>query len=202
MGNNIKFSFRVGRVEDCPSIAHRVNHSAQGAVDYLYQGISTNRSPIELLSDQMATEVHYSFANTMVAETAGHIVAIALSFPASGLAVNETMLTALTPEKLHYLKYFCDNSIKDSWHLDAIYVDQEFRQLGLGDQLLSRVKQQAEYYHYPFLQAFVFANNEGATRFYQSRGFEVDLQIVVDTHEFLKDKKRLLRMRCKLGANH
>lgn len=202
MGNKIKFSFRPGRVEDCPAIAHRVNRSAQGAVDYLYQGIRINKSPIELLSDQMATEVHYSFANTMVVETAGRIVAIALSFPASGLSVNETMLKVLAPEKLDYLRYFCDNRLKDSWHLDAIYVDKEFRQQGLGDQLVSRVKQQAEYYHYPFLQAFAFANNEGAIRFYQSRGFEIDLEIVVDTHEFLKDKKRLLRMRCKINANH
>ncbi len=186
-------------MEDCSAIAHMINEASEDAVNYLLQDSKLDKSAITLLAEQLAREVHYSYANTLVAEIEQDIpIAMALSFPATGLILDESLLQNYTASKKQYLKYFRDNRINDSWHLDAIYVAIEYRHLGLGRKLLTEVKQRARYYKFPTLQVFVFASNNAAVQFYQRNDFVVDKEIQVDSHEFLKHKKKLLRMCCTL----
>ena len=190
---------RQGKIEDCDVIARMINDASDDAVSYLLEGLKAGESPISLLASQLKSEVHYSYANTFIGEGENNLpIAMALSFPATGLVFNEDLLKSYNDSKRQYLRYFCDNRINDSWHLDAIYVENEYRGLGLGQLLLGEVKQRAQYYNFPALQVFVFGANKEAIGFYQSSNFIVDKEIDVDSHEFLKDKQQLLRMRCEL----
>ena len=125
---------------------------------------------------------------------------MALSFPASGLLLNEQMKQYYSAQQFQYTQYFVDNKLRGSWHLDAICVNSEYRRNGIGKLLLESVKQQANHYKFPALEVFVFANNEGAIRLYQRNGFVVHKPIDVSNHEFLSDKSPLLLMRCDLAA--
>lgn|GEM_PF-4984882 len=193
------YRIREGRVEDCSAIAYMINEASEDAVNYLLKDSKSDKSPITLLAEQLANEVHYSYANTLIAEIEQDLpMAMALSFPASGLILDESLLQNYSASKKQYLKYFCDNRINDSWHLDAIYVATKYRHLGLGQKLLGEVKQRARYYKFPTLQVFVFGSNKAAVQFYQRNDFIIDREIQVDAHEFLKHKHKLLRMRCEL----
>jgi len=186
-------------LSDCADIARLINESAEGAVDYLFGNVSQDATSAEqIMSNLLTREVHYSYANTVVAKLAGEVVGMALSFPANGLIHNEPMRQYYSAAQFQYIQYFVDNKLKDSWHLDAICVDSEFRGGGMGRKLLDAVKQQAQYYKFPTLEVFVFASNTGAIRFYQCNGFVTYDEIETINHEFLGDKSPLILMRCDL----
>jgi GNAT superfamily N-acetyltransferase len=194
-----RWHVREGRKADCSVLARMIDSASEGAAQYLFEGLRVDRSPLELLADQLTTEVHYSYANTLVITEDDETPAgMALSFPASGLVLGEAALNLHSDNKQQYLKYFIDNKINDSWHLDAIYVDEPLRSDGLGKKLLNEIKHKAAYYKFPTLQVFVFGVNERALGFYLHNDFVIDKEISVGSHEFLKDKKMLVRMRCNL----
>ncbi len=193
-----KYHIRCGELRDCAEIAQMIDSSAEGAVDYLYQNLKHEKTAIDILAEQLASEVHYSYANTLVAECERSVVAMALSFPSNGLQLDTNMLSNFSSSKQRYLHYFIDNRLTDSWHLDALYVAGPQRNIGIGHQLLARVKKQASGYGFPTLQVFVYSTNTGAIRFYQRNNFTVDKSIYVEEHEFLKHKQGLLRMSCVL----
>ncbi len=193
------FSIRDGQLSDCVVIAQLVNESSAGAADYLFSDASqVGVSAEKRVSELLASEVHYSYANTLMVEIEGKVVGMALSFPASGLLLNEQMKQYYSAQQFQYIQYFADNKLKDSWHLDAICIDGKYRRNGIGKQLLEAVKQQASYYKFPMLEVFVFASNAGAIQFYQRNGFVACKQIDASNHEFLRDKSPLILMRCDL----
>lgn len=198
-----EFSIRDGQLSDCLVIARLVNESSGGAADYLFDHASqkSGASAEEIVSELLAKEVHYSYANTIVAQIEGKVIGAALSFPASGLLLNEQIKQYYSAEKFQYIQYFTDNKLKDSWHLDAICIEDVCRGNGIGKQLLDAVKQQASYYKFPLLEVFVFASNVGAIRFYQQNGFVECKKIDASDHEFLSDKSPLVLMRCDLPNN-
>lgn len=199
MADLCKYKIRMAEIHECQDIARMIDGSAEGALNYLYQNIQAGESAINMLAQQLATEVHYSYANTLVIEYEQQIMAMALSFPATGLMLDKGVLNSISPAKRDYYKYFIDNRKIDCWHLDAIYVSSSQRNKGLGKELLVHVKKQAMSYGFPCLQVFVFASNAGAIRFYQQNDFIIDKHIDVSAHEFLNVKRQLLRMTCSLN---
>tara|TARA_R110002049_G_scaffold147342_1_gene310068 strand:+ start:33569 stop:34216 length:648 start_codon:yes stop_codon:yes gene_type:complete len=194
-----EFSIRDGQLSDCHVLARLINESSKGAADYLFnQKDNHGKNAEEMVSELLAREVHYSYANSIVVQFEGNVVGMALSFPSSGLMLSEQIKQHYSERQFQYVKYFAENTIADSWHLDAICIDAEYRGNGIGRDLLQKVKQQASYYKYPELEVFVFANNTGAIRFYQRHGFAECKEIDVSGHEFLNDKSPLLLMRCQL----
>lgn len=194
-----EYLIREGRLSDCSVIAGLVNKSSAGAADYLFGSSSPDRNAAEIkLTKLLASEVHYSYANTVVVQRENEVIGMALSFPAIGLLANEKMKQYYSAQQFQYIQYFADNKLKDSWHLDAICLDSECRGNGIGKQLLAAVKKQACYYQFPMLEVFVFSSNAGAIRFYQRNEFVVCKQIDTSSHEFLNDKSPLLLMRCDL----
>ena len=197
-----ELSIRDGQLPDCQVIARLVNESSGGAADYLFAHESNSGATAEeVMTKLLASEVHYSYANTLIVEVEGKVIGMALSFPASGLLLNEQVKQFYSAQQFQYIRYFVDNKLKDSWHLDAICIDSEYRGNGVGIQLLEAVKQQAIYYKFPVLEVFVLASNAGAIRFYQRNGFVVCKKIDTSNHEFLGDKSLLLLMRYDLFDN-
>lgn len=191
-----KFLVREGRLSDCADIARLINQSAKGAGDYLFgQGVQASEDAEKIISDLLSREVHYSYANAMLVDMGNQVVGMSLSFPSSGLILNENVKHYYSEQQFQYIQYFVDNKLTDSWHLDAICVNSELRGKGIGQQLLDGVKQQAAYYGFPTLEVFVFAVNVGAIRFYQRNQFRICNEIDVAKHEFLSDKGPLMLMR-------
>ncbi|MDW3095347.1 MAG: GNAT family N-acetyltransferase [Gammaproteobacteria bacterium] len=197
-----KFLIREGRLSDCADIARLINQSAQGAGDYLFGQEKLKPGGAEkIMSDLLSREVHYSFANTIVMDLANKVIGIALSFPSSGLMINENVKQYYSEQQFQYIQYFVDNKLTDSWHLDAICVNSDCRGMGIGQRLLDSVKQQAAYYNFPTLEVFVFATNVRAIKFYKRNQFVISREIDVANHEFLTDKGPLVLMRFDFERN-
>ena len=193
------FSIRNGRLSDCPVLARLINESSSGAADYVFSHSSQHGDAAgKKVSELLASEVHYSFANTIVAQIESDVVGMALSFPASGLLLNEQAKQHYSAQQFQYIQYFVDNKLNNSWHLDAICIRRKHRGRGIGTQLLEQVKQQAKHYKFPSLEVFVFSSNPDAIRFYHRNGFNMCKQIDTSNHEFLSDKSPLLLMCCDL----
>lgn len=195
-----KYHIRQAKVADCKVLAQMIDYSANGAATYLYENMKQELTPLDMLSAQLQSDVHYSYANALVVECNGEVVAMALSFPSNGLQLDEGLLENFELAKQRYFKYFIDNRIGDSWHLDAIYVNDRHRDNGLGSELLARVKRMAKQFGFPALQVYVFASNEAAIRFYLSNDFSQVKKIDLADHEFLGQHRYLLQMQCKLNA--
>ena len=193
-----EYLVRSASLADCQIIADMINKSAEGAVDYLFGNMQQATRGVSVLASQLSTEVHYSYANTLVVERNSDVVAAALSFPSSGLVLNDDFFQHFDADKKQYFEYFSSNSITDAWHLDALFVDKDHRKLGLGTKLLDKIKQQARQYDFPVLQVFAFASNKLALEFYQTNGFLRDKKINVSSHNFLQDKQGLVRLLCNL----
>lgn len=178
-------------MSDCAVLAELINESAEGAVDYLFADLN---SPIESMKFLLEQEVYYSYANTIIAEIKNEVVGMALCFPADGLVIGEQMKENYSEEKLQYVRFFVDNKIADSWHLDALCVRSEFRNQGIGAALLAAVKDKAVQCCFASASVFVFGSNDAAIRFYQRHGFVQRSDINTREQEFLRDKKFLRLM--------
>lgn len=189
---------REGRESDCLILAELINESADGAVEYLFAGLSSRHSPVESMAQLLAQEVYYSYENAVVAEFEGNVVGMALSFPEEGLSINSQMQKRYSAQKLQYIRYFVDNKIAGSWHLDALCVHADFRNYGIGARLLAAVKENALRYNFSKVGVFVFGSNEAGTRFYKRHGFVGQVSIDTQEQEFLRDKKCLRLLELKL----
>lgn len=189
--------FREGELDDCDVLAQLINDSAEGAVEYLLADVS-QQSALEVMSAMLAHEVFYSYANTVVAEADGKVVGMVLSFPATGLRMDEQLANHYAVEKVQYINYFVENKIPNCWHLDALCVHQDYRNHGIGGRLLDAVKLKAIECAYPSVGVYVFATNINAYRFYQRHGFEFRKDVNVTEHEFLRDKQKLRLLECAL----
>lgn len=195
MSESNQYCLRRAEVTDCKTLARMIDGSSDGAVNYLYQNVKPNLAPLDVLAGQLVSEVYYCYANSLVVEYQDEVVAMVLSFPSDGLNIDMHLLQHLDAAKQQYLRYFADNRLANSWHMDALYVEESHRNNGLGRQLLNEVKRQAQKYNFPMLQMFVYATNTNAIRFYQANGFLMDKKINLSAHEYLKDKQQLIRMR-------
>ncbi len=195
-----KYQIRDARLDDCKDLARMIDGSSDGAVTYLYENLKPGISPVDVMCEQLKSEVHYSYANSLVVECDEKIVAMALSFPSSGLQLDSNLLENFDLVRQQYFRYFIDNRINDSWHLDAIYVDGVYRSSGLGRRLLEKVKHSAIEFGFPVLQVYVFESNKAAIKFYCDNGFSQVKKIELDAHVFLKRHGSLLLMKCNLSV--
>lgn len=185
---------RVGRREDCSLLADLINESAKGAIDYLLSESNLAQSPVAVMSNMLAHELYYSYENSIVAEYQGKVIGAALNFPADGLMISEQMAAHYSSQKLQYIQYFVDNKIEDSWHLDALCVQADFRGYGVGEILLEAVKKDALDFGFSRIGVYVFGSNVRAIEFYKKNGFQLLETIDTDKHEFLHDKECLCLM--------
>lgn len=180
------------------TLAELINESAMGAIDYLLANVVEGQTALEVMSEMLAREVYYSYENVLVAEHQGDVIGMALSFPADGLTMGEQLDDIYSPQQLQYIRYFVENKLDDSWHLDALCVHEKYRSAGVGACLLNHVKRIASDYEFRKLGMYVFGSNERAIRFYKKHGFIERGKIDTSEHEFLSDKRYLCLMDCPL----
>ena len=193
----MNFIVQRAQSSDCLSLAKYINESCEGAIEYLIEG-DQNRSSLEIMSQQLSRETHYSYANSIIAMQENHMIGMALSFPADGLMMAEQMFEQCSQQRLRYIQYFVENKLQDSWHLDALCVSDNRRSQGVGAALIENVKNEARQYEYKALEAFVFSTNTRAIAFYQRNGFVKQAEIDTHDHEFLSSRGPLLLMSAEL----
>jgi len=173
--------YRAARKEDSYRVAELDYIASGGAAEYLFYDLVPNLTPIEVIANGLENDFYpHSYRSAIVAESDGEVIGMSLSFPAKFHKIDDEMRNSFPPERLEHFKEFFSARVDDSYLIDAICVDKEHRNRGIGEALLKKTIEKAHNEGFSLLSLIVFADNQSAIKFYEDHGFitvrEVELK--------------------------
>ncbi len=88
-------------------------------------------------------------------------------------------------DRINHFKHFFSAPVEDSYFLDALCVDDNFRNRGIGSKLIELTKSKARIEGYSSLCLLVFKDNTNANNVYKKNGFEVIDWIELPSHKLM-----------------
>jgi len=165
-------AFRNAAKKDCSDLAILADVATRGLSSFLWAtSASVGQSPFEIGRSFIRTQTdHFThYAKWQIAEIDGS-TAGALNCCLLPVSVSDRYL-AHSPEvtrNLNELKVVAGGT----WYITAAAVFPEYRNLGIGKDLLSRAEASARQQGIENITLMVGSFNEGARRLYQRFGFE------------------------------
>jgi ribosomal protein S18 acetylase RimI-like enzyme len=101
-------------------------------------------------------------------------------------------------ERLEHFSHFYSSRIENSFLLNALCVSKNYRRRGIGEKLISLVKEKAVENGYNALSLIVFADNALAMPFYKHIGFEIVRKVELQRNEFIKHDDGCFLMKCEI----
>ncbi|MFQ6024794.1 MAG: GNAT family N-acetyltransferase [Acidiferrobacterales bacterium] len=184
--------FRKATVDDCYKIAELFRIASGGVAEYVWTTLAPDYpglTPIEIGAKRYASDqTVFSYKNTVVVELDGKVAGILVTFPIEEESGEDMGTTAEPPDRSgesDVLEPYSKLEAPASWYICAMAFFPEFRGLGLGTQLLSIARQQAQEKEYHELSLIAFERNTGAVRLYERNGFKVIDRASVVSHELI-----------------
>ncbi len=178
--------YRPARKEDCRRIAELDYIASDGAAEFLFHDLVPDASAIDVITHGLENdEDPHSFLNAIVAEHEGDVIGMALSYPAKFHQVTDEMRKFFPADRLEHFKDFFASRVDDSYLLDALCVEEDYRNQGIGEKLIDLTKTKASKEGYHTLSLIVFSDNIRAQALYQRNGFEWVKHVNLQPHEFI-----------------
>ena len=178
--------YRPARKEDCRRIAELDYIASAGAVEFLFRDLVPDASPVDVVTYSLEKDDDpHSYRNTIVAEHDGKVIGMALSYPAKFHEITDEMREFFPADRLEHFKDFFSSRVDDSYLLDALCVEEDYRGQGIGERLIDLTKTKALKEDYHALSLIVFADNIRAQALYQRNGFEWIKHIDLQPHELI-----------------
>ncbi|MDF2636500.1 MAG: GCN5-related N-acetyltransferase [Pelosinus sp.] len=181
--------YRTGKQEDSLSIAEGIDRASGGIVDFLFHDLVGQYTPAQVMAksieERQGTD---SYENAIVAEYQDNIIGVVYSYSAKFHGITDSTRSFFPGDRLAFLKDFYNSRVEDSWFLDSIYVDEEFRGAGIGSKLIQLTKQRAKDNGLTKLSLMVMADNAVARRTYERNGFGIVKHIDVQEHPLIPHK--------------
>ena len=95
------------------------------------------------------------------------------------------MAAFFPPERLDHFRHVFSAPVKDSYFLDALCVDRDFRNRGIGSKLIALTKTRARNEGYDSLCLIVFKDNTRARKMYENNGFKAIDRIELPPHRLI-----------------
>jgi ribosomal protein S18 acetylase RimI-like enzyme len=127
---------------------------------------------------------------------------MAMSYPSVLHGITEEMREFIPGDRLEHLTDFYAARVENSWYLDALAVNPEFRGEGIGTELIGLVKARGWDRGYRTLSLVTFADNEAALRVYGSVGLETVRQVEILPNEFIDHEGGGLLLKCDIASLH
>ncbi len=199
--NISKVTFRAARKEDSHRIAELDNMASEGALDFLFHNLIPGMTPVQIVANGLEND-HYphSYRSVIVAEHDKRIVGMSLSFQSSYHAITDEVRTFFPPDRLEHFRDFFSSRVEDSYFLDALAVDEEYRRRGIGAELILRTIRKAKQEGFGTLSLIVFADNERALGLYKKIGFTTVKRIKLEAHPLIPHDGGCLLMRHIFGG--
>ena len=159
-----------------------------GYVDEAFEGLfgfMLGRKVAEIVASAYTQPGHdFSYQNTVFAERDGTIVGMATGYTAEQhrrtsnqalkLAASKNSLSKIGAVLLCFRLRFLGTDTDGDFYLQAIAVDKEYRGKGIGTELMDAIENRARECGSTRLFLDAAARNEGARRFYERRGMNVE----------------------------
>ena len=187
--------YRSARKEDSYRIAELDYIASGGASEYLFHNLVPNSTPVQLITYGMENDFYpHSYRSVIVAELDNKVVGMTLSFPAEFHCINDEMRKSFPAERLEHFKEFFSARVNNSYMIDAICVDKEYRNKGIGEKLLEKTIEKEHKEGFSLLSLLVFADNHKAIKFYKAHGFTTVREVELKQHELIPHKGGCLLM--------
>jgi len=195
----MKVNYREAKKEDSYRIAELDNIASDGAIEYLFHDLIPNVSPVQIVASNLENDLYpYSYRSTIVAECDNKIVGISLSFPTKHHKITDEMQKFFPAERIEHFKNFFSTRIEGSYFLDALCVDEKYRNKGVGSELIDLTKTKAQKEGYNVLSLIVFVDNINAQRMYQRNGFEIIKNIELKPHKIIPHEGGCVLMKANI----
>jgi ribosomal protein S18 acetylase RimI-like enzyme len=202
-----KTNFRAATVDDCYTIAQLVRIASDGVSEYVWSTL-TDEYPgltlIEIGAKRYANEDSlFSYKNCVLAEQGDQVVGMLLTFPVADAEHDAALNEVSQPPETKELEAIASSSdsttdvdVPDvlapysleapgTWYICALALFPEFRNQGIGTQLLAIAHQQAAKRGFTELSLLCFEQNIGACRLYERQGFTVRNRQAVVPHPLI-----------------
>ena len=191
--------YRAARKEDSYRIAELDYIASGGASEYLFHGLVPGSTPIQVVAYGLENDCYpYSYRSAIVAESNSEVIGMSLSFSAEFHCINDEMRRLFPSERLEHFKEFFSARVDNSYLIDAICVDQEYRNKGIGGKLVKKTIEKAHGKEFSLLSVLVFADNQKAIRFYTAHGFTTVREVALKEHELIPHKGGCLLMKADI----
>lgn len=169
----MELDYRLGKKEDSGRIAQLDYLASGGAAEYLFHDLVENVSPVELIASSLENDEYpHSYRSAIVVEHNNEIIGMSLSFPAKYHTITDELRNFLPVDRLEHFKHFFSTRVEGSYFLDALCVDERYRNNGIGSKLIELTKRKAKDEGFDILSLIVFADNREARQLYEREGFE------------------------------
>lgn len=192
--------FRKARKDESGRIAELDNIASEGALDFLFRDWIPDMTPVQIVENGLASD-HYphSYRSVIVAEHDGSVIGMSLSFPSRYHTVSEELCDYLPPDRLEHFHDFFSSRVEDSYFLDALCVDERYRNRGIGRELIGLTADRARKEGFGTVSLISFADNERALRLYRKMGFTVVKHIDLKPHKYIPHEGGCLLMKCDIA---
>ena len=158
-------------------------------------------SPIQLVAEGLKSDSNpHTFRNSIVAEFNGEIIGFSLSFPSPYHAITEELRNFLPADRLEHFEDFFSSRVEGSYFLDALAVDERYRNKGIGRGLIAKTIDKARKEGFRTLSLITYADNRAALRLYQRIGFVAVKHIDLKPHRLIPHEGGCLLMKYDFEA--
>jgi len=163
---------RNATLEDCPAIARLALIAGEGIPAFFWeQGRMGNENIMDVGARNAAAETeNFSYRNALLAIVDGAIAGMLLGYRLPGPEHNENL--DAYPAFIRPLIEL-ELRVPDSYYINMLAAFPEYRNRGIGTQLMAQVDGRAEAAGCSLASVEVFEQNSGALRLYQRLGFSV-----------------------------
>jgi len=194
-------TYRTARKTDCLRMAELVDIASGGVVEFLFHDLVPGLTPQQIVAHNLEIDQgYYTFKNAIVAEAEDQVIGVGLSFPALYHEITTEMRQYFPKDRLDHLTEFYAARVDDSFLLNALCVDQNWRRNGIGSKLIALTKKKAIQSGFNVLSLMVFADNSAALSVYRRHGFEVLALVQLNFHEHIPHEGGCFLMKSNLDT--
>jgi ribosomal protein S18 acetylase RimI-like enzyme len=182
-----EITYRPAVKNDSLEIAKYIDIANEGIFQSLYNGIIPEVDYFQLFLGWISDDSqYYSYPNVRLAEINGSIVGLVMCYGSEYCPLTKEMEEFYPTDRLEWLKPYYEVTIPKSLHIHAVAVDEKYRSMGIGKQLLTKAKEIAKAKGYKKLSLFTYEENSKAHRFYEREGFKVIEKFPLKNFPFLE----------------
>ena len=191
--------YREGKKADSHSIAELDYIASGGAAEFLFHDLLPGYSPVQIVASNLEKDLYpHTYRSAIVAELNNKVIGMSLSFPATYHQITPEMREFLPADRLEHFKDFFSTRVVGSFFLDALCVLADYRNQGIGAQLIGLTKSKAKEKGYKTLSLIVFADNVRAQQVYRRHRFETVRTIELKSHPLIPHQGGCLLMKADL----